>query len=87
MTKVRGVDIHWHGHDSFRVEADGKVIYIDPWQLGDAPQADLILVTHDHSDHCSPEDIAKIQGRGDRDRHVRRRRGPVEWPGRVDGAG
>ena len=39
MTKIRGVDIHWHGHDSFRVEADGKVIYVDPWQLGDAPRS------------------------------------------------
>jgi len=25
-----------------------------------APQADLILVTHDHYDHCSPEDVARI---------------------------
>jgi L-ascorbate metabolism protein UlaG (beta-lactamase superfamily) len=52
--------IHWLGHDSFRV--DGPVtIYVDPWQLpAGAPQADLILITHDHYDHCSPEDVKKI---------------------------
>jgi L-ascorbate metabolism protein UlaG (beta-lactamase superfamily) len=25
------------------------------------PQGDLILVSHEHSDHCSPDDIAKIR--------------------------
>lgn len=33
-------DIHWLGHASFRIEGDGLVIYIDPWQLGDGPKAD-----------------------------------------------
>ena len=40
------------------------MIYIDPWKLGDVPKADLILITHDHPDHCSPEDVAKIQHTG-----------------------
>ena len=53
--------IHWLGHDSFRI--DGPVtIYVDPWKLpAGAPQADLILITHDHFDHCSPEDVEKIR--------------------------
>ena len=53
--------IHWLGHDSFRIEADGLMIYIDPFQIKEGPKADLILITHDHRDHCSPEDVAKIQ--------------------------
>ncbi len=55
--------IHWLGHDSFRIEAEGLVIYIDPYRLpvGDPPKADLILITHHHGDHCSPEDVARIQ--------------------------
>lgn len=54
-------NIHWLGHDSFRIEEGDRVIYIDPWQLQNPPKADLILITHDHEDHCSPEDVAKIQ--------------------------
>jgi L-ascorbate metabolism protein UlaG (beta-lactamase superfamily) len=53
-------NIHWLGHDGFRI--DGKAtIYVDPWNLSaGAPKADLILITHDHYDHCSPDDVAKI---------------------------
>jgi L-ascorbate metabolism protein UlaG (beta-lactamase superfamily) len=55
-------NIHWLGHDSFRIQANDLVIYIDPYQLqGKLPKADLILITHDHGDHCSPADVAKIQ--------------------------
>ena len=54
-------NIHWLGHASFRIEAGGLVIYIDPWQLGHSPEADIILITHEHQDHCSPDDVAKIQ--------------------------
>jgi L-ascorbate metabolism protein UlaG (beta-lactamase superfamily) len=53
-------NIHWLGHDSFRIDAE-KTIYIDPWQLKEnAPRADLVLITHEHGDHCSPSDVAKI---------------------------
>ncbi len=54
-------NIHWLGHDAFRIEA-GKNIYIDPYQIPGGPTADLILITHEHFDHCSPDDVAKIQG-------------------------
>jgi len=38
------------------------MIYIDPWKLkGEGPKADIILITHDHYDHCEPQDVAKIQ--------------------------
>lgn len=53
--------IHWLGHDCFRIEWEGVTIYIDPYRIKDGPPADLILITHDHFDHCSPEDIARIQ--------------------------
>lgn len=54
--------IHWLGHDAFRIDGP-PVVCIDPFQLaGSPPEADLILVTHDHFDHLSPDDIAKVRG-------------------------
>jgi len=53
--------IHWLGHDGFRIDAS-KTIYFDPFQIVGGPKADLIFITHEHFDHCSPEDVSKIQG-------------------------
>jgi L-ascorbate metabolism protein UlaG (beta-lactamase superfamily) len=53
-------NIDWLGHDSFRITGS-KTIYIDPWKLrGSPPPADIILVTHEHFDHLSKGDIAKL---------------------------
>jgi L-ascorbate metabolism protein UlaG (beta-lactamase superfamily) len=52
----------WLGHDGFRIDAGGKTIYFDPYQISGGPTADLILISHEHFDHYSPEDLAKIQG-------------------------
>ncbi len=55
--------INWLGHDSIRIDTEnGAKIYFDPYQIGTNPKADLIFITHDHFDHCSLEDVAKIQG-------------------------
>jgi len=55
--------ISWLGHASFKIRND-KVVYIDPWKLGKAEPGDIILVTHSHYDHCSPQDVAKLQRKG-----------------------
>jgi L-ascorbate metabolism protein UlaG (beta-lactamase superfamily) len=54
--------VTWLGHDGFRIDA-GKTIYFDPYQIKKGPEADLIFISHEHFDHCSPEDVAKIQGK------------------------
>ena len=61
MIKAFADKIAWLGHDGFRINA-GKTVYFDPYQIEGGPVADLILISHDHFDHCSPEDVAKIQG-------------------------
>ncbi len=53
--------LHWLGHDSFRIDQP-LVIYLDPWKLPpDSPTADLILVSHEHFDHCSPPDVEMVR--------------------------
>jgi L-ascorbate metabolism protein UlaG (beta-lactamase superfamily) len=64
------MNIEWYGQSSFRLEADGKTVAIDPF--GDMSlavarglrfdyppitglTADLLLVTHEHSDHNAVE--------------------------------
>jgi L-ascorbate metabolism protein UlaG (beta-lactamase superfamily) len=63
--KVEGLSmlekIRWLGHDTFKINGE-KIIYTDPFQLAREDRADIILVTHEHRDHCSPEDINKIWG-------------------------
>jgi L-ascorbate metabolism protein UlaG (beta-lactamase superfamily) len=70
MGKVMDMDmddfkkkIHWLGHDGFRIDGS-RTAYFDPYQIGGGPEADLILISHEHFDHCSPEDVEKIQGPG-----------------------
>jgi L-ascorbate metabolism protein UlaG (beta-lactamase superfamily) len=61
MYTYKGVKITWLGHDGFRIQ-DGQTIYVDPFQIGGGPKADVILVSHEHFDHCSPDDLKKIIG-------------------------
>lgn len=54
-------NLKWLGHASFLLQTENLNIYIDPWKLPqNLPKADLILITHDHYDHCSVEDVKKI---------------------------
>ena len=54
--------LHWLGHDCFRIDGP-PVVYTDPYQLaGELPPADIVLVTHDHFDHLSEPDLARVAG-------------------------
>ena len=53
---------HWFGTAAILYNGS-KAIYFDPVTLnGDLPKADIILVTHAHSDHWSVADLQKIIG-------------------------
>jgi L-ascorbate metabolism protein UlaG (beta-lactamase superfamily) len=62
---IDSVRIQWLGHSSFLLEGDCKKVYIDPFEIGEEPdfenKADILLITHEHFDHCSPEDIRKVR--------------------------
>jgi L-ascorbate metabolism protein UlaG (beta-lactamase superfamily) len=59
------VSIKLLAHASFQIKAEGKVIYVDLEQYGKASEkADLILVTHSHTDHCDPAKIQSLRKPG-----------------------
>ena len=60
MFEYKGIKIHWLGHASFKI-SNKLTIYIDPFVIPEgAEKADLILVTHEHYDHCATENIRKL---------------------------
>ncbi len=58
-------NLHWLGHDTFRLEFSQGTIYFDPYEIETgSPKGDVIFASHDHFDHCVAEEIAKVQGPG-----------------------
>ena len=56
--------VEWLGHSGFRIRSGRTTVYIDPYRVpDDAPPADLILVTHGHYDHFSPQDVERLTGK------------------------
>jgi L-ascorbate metabolism protein UlaG (beta-lactamase superfamily) len=54
--------LHWFGTSAFLYHGSQN-IYFDPITLdGNLPPADLILITHAHTDHWSVADIKKVIG-------------------------
>lgn len=56
------VSVKLLAHASFQITAAGKILYIDLEEYGKASEmADIILVTHSHTDHCDPSKIKKVR--------------------------
>lgn len=60
MTK----NIKINEQNSIKIKSKYGMIYVDPFRIREkANDAAFILITHDHYDHFSPEDIAKVAGK------------------------
>jgi L-ascorbate metabolism protein UlaG (beta-lactamase superfamily) len=65
-----GITIKCLAHASFQIRTESLNIYIDPstnhtgLSEKDFQPADLVLVTHDHGDHCDPKLLKKIRKMG-----------------------
>ncbi len=67
-TDAGDLKITFIGHGTLMLSLNGKVIHVDPWSklagYSKLPKADLILVTHEHSDHLDPKAIAEARKGG-----------------------
>jgi len=59
MWNYKGVKVHWLGHDSFVLEGSRTVV-IDPFKAAGNYKADLLLISHEHYDHLSADDIKRF---------------------------
>jgi len=60
--EINGVKIKWLGHAGFKI-SNSKIVYIDPFKISEVSEeekGDFILITHEHYDHCSIEDVQKL---------------------------
>jgi len=53
----------WFRQSAFLYRGDGLTVYIDPWGVTTDDKADVLFITHAHSDHFSQDDIEKVRKR------------------------
>jgi L-ascorbate metabolism protein UlaG (beta-lactamase superfamily) len=65
-TNAGDITVHPVSHASFVMETPVGTIYVDPVGepsvYSDFPEADIVLITHQHGDHYKPETLAELVG-------------------------
>lgn len=57
--KLLNLDFARIAHDTFRI-AGSKLVYTDPYKVKKNDEADIVLLSHEHFDHLSREDLQKV---------------------------
>ena len=57
--KLMNLEFSRIAHDTFRIQGS-KVIYTDPFKVTKGDETDIVLISHEHFDHLSPEDLQKV---------------------------
>jgi L-ascorbate metabolism protein UlaG (beta-lactamase superfamily) len=60
MFEHNGVQIRWYGHDTFTLTHNNLTVCFDPYHLDKKISADIVLISHNHFDHLSNDDLKKI---------------------------
>ncbi|TLX90316.1 MAG: MBL fold metallo-hydrolase [Thaumarchaeota archaeon] len=64
MFEYNKLSITWSGHAGFKIIYGNMIVYIDPYKLSKTYEkisdADIVLITHNHFDHLSIEDLKNI---------------------------
>jgi L-ascorbate metabolism protein UlaG (beta-lactamase superfamily) len=59
MMKLLNLEFTRIAHDTFKIKGS-SIIYTDPFKVTARDEADIVLLSHEHFDHLSLEDLHKV---------------------------
>jgi L-ascorbate metabolism protein UlaG (beta-lactamase superfamily) len=60
MLEYKEFQIRWYGHDTITLTHNDMTICFDPYSLAKKISADIVLISHNHFDHLSNNDLKKV---------------------------
>lgn len=62
--QINTLEIVWFRHAFFKIKTPKLIIYTDPFEVESDFPGDIILVSHEHYDHCDKDSIEKLKKAG-----------------------